>query len=108
VASQNLTTFASVNISSSTSATPIVVTTASAHGLAVGDTVTIVNHATNTNANGTWVVTVVGSSTTFTINAAGNGTGGATGTVTKQPTDTDISNQVSAVWNDIAGVGVVD
>jgi hypothetical protein len=73
---------ATVNISSSTNAAPIVVTTASAHGLTVGQTVVVTGHTTNTNANGTWEVSAVGSSTTLTLlNSTGNGVGGATGTV---------------------------
>jgi hypothetical protein len=66
-------------ISSSTNAAPIVVTTAAAHGLSVNDRVTITDHLTNTNANGTWVLSAVGT-TTFTLTATtGNGVGGATG-----------------------------
>ncbi|HEX4520548.1 MAG TPA: pilus assembly protein TadG-related protein [Gaiellaceae bacterium] len=42
------------------------ITTASAHGLAVGNTVTIAN--VNSNVNGTWTVTTVPTSTTFTFN----------------------------------------
>ena len=80
---------ASVAISSSTNATPIVITTSTAHGLVAGDYVSIVSHTTNTNANGVWKVGTVGSSTTFQIlqmdgsNTTGNGTGGATGNATK-------------------------
>jgi hypothetical protein len=66
-------------IASSTNAAPIVVTTAAAHGLAVNDRVTITDHLANTNANGTWVLSAVGT-TTFTLTATtGNGVGGATG-----------------------------
>jgi hypothetical protein len=72
-----------VNISSSTNANPIAVTTSAAHGLSTGDTVLIQNHGTNTNANGTHTVTVTGS-TTFTIPVGGNGVGGATGTVQRR------------------------
>lgn len=43
--------------SSSTDATPIVMTTAAAHGLSTGDRVAIYAHETNTNANGTWTIT---------------------------------------------------
>jgi hypothetical protein len=66
-------------ISSSTNATPIVVTTAAAHGFTTGDNVTINGHATNTAANGTWVVTVTGASTFSLDGCVGNGVGGATG-----------------------------
>lgn len=69
-----------INISSSTNATPIVITTASAHGLVTGDYVSISGHLTNTNANGVWRVGTT-TSTTFQIlqmngnNTTGNGTG---------------------------------
>lgn len=69
-----------VSIVSSTNANPIVVT-ATAHGLVTGDVATIAGHTTNTNANGTWVVTKL-TADTFSIAATGNGIGGATGTVT--------------------------
>lgn len=68
------------NITSSTNATPISVT-CSAHGYSTGDTVVITGHATNTNANGTWEITVTGANTFTLDGSAGNGTGGATGTV---------------------------
>ncbi len=67
-------------IDSSTDASPIVVTDV-AHGLSTGDRVTLFNHATNTNANGTWTVTRV-SANTFSLDdstATGGGAGGATG-----------------------------
>lgn len=78
-----------VNISSSTNATPIAITTSAAHGLSAGDYVSIANHTINTNANGVWKVGTVTSSTVFTIvqmdgtNTTGNGTGGASGNATK-------------------------
>lgn len=69
-----------VNIASSTNATPIAITTSVAHGYSTGDTVFICDHTINTNANGTWEITVTGS-TTFTLtDSTGNGIGGATGT----------------------------
>lgn len=73
-------------ISSSTNATPIVITTSAPHGLLVTDVITIVNHSTNTAANGTYqngVTFQTGFSltpTTITLTGrAGNGVGGATG-----------------------------
>jgi len=47
---------AEVTISSSTDATPIVVTTSTNHGLNNGDYVRVYDHSTNTTANGTWKV----------------------------------------------------
>ena len=68
-------------IASSTNATPVEVTTATAHGLTSGDIVTIASHLVNTNANGTWSILVT-SPTTFTLTGSvGNGVGGATGTL---------------------------
>lgn len=78
----------SVGISSSTNATPIVVTTTLDHGLVAGDYVVITSHSSNTNANGTWKVGTVPSSNTFQIlqidgaNTSGNGTGSG-GSVSK-------------------------
>jgi hypothetical protein len=78
----------SVAVSSSTDATPIVVTSAT-HGIASGalEVVTIAGHTVNTNANGTWLayansttsLTLIGSTATGT----GTSTGGATGTVSR-------------------------
>lgn len=67
-------------IASSTNASPIQVTTAAPHGYATGDKVTIVGHLVNTNANGSWVVTVTGASTFTLDGSTGNGVGGASGT----------------------------
>lgn len=75
------------NIKSSTNANPIVITTGTPHGLETGAAATISGHLVNTAANGSWIVTVI-DFWTFTIPTAGNGTGGATGTVRKtQPND---------------------
>jgi hypothetical protein len=78
----------SVAISSSTNASPIVITTATAHGLVAGDYVVIPSHATNTNALGVWKVGTVASATQFEIlqldgaNTTGNGAGTG-GTIVK-------------------------
>ncbi len=72
-----------INIASSTNATPIAITTGSAHGLATGEQVIVAGHLVNTNANGTWIITVT-NATTFTLTGSvGNGIGGATGTITR-------------------------
>lgn len=75
-------------ISSSTNATPSVVTTLTAHGLSIGDYVQVYGHATNTNINGLWKVgTANFTSTTISLvndddtNSIGNGTGIATGSM---------------------------
>lgn len=72
-------------ISSSTNATPIVVTTAVAHGYTNGDIVYVADHATNTSANGVWQIGSAAGSTFQLLdpvtggNSTGNGVGGATG-----------------------------
>ena len=77
-----------VNIVSSTNATPTVLTLPSGHGIALGDVVWIEGHLVNTNANGLRTVLAAGA-TTISLgqmdgtNQAGNGIGGATGTVRK-------------------------
>lgn len=70
-----------LNISSSTNANPIVVTTGSPHGYGTGDTVQIEGHLVNTNANGLHTITVLTASTFALNGVAGNGVGGATGYV---------------------------
>jgi len=71
----------SVAISSSTNATPIEITTSSAHGLKTGDRVRIVGHTVNLAANGIWAITWV-SSTKFTLDTSvGVGVGAGTGNV---------------------------
>lgn len=69
-------------IDSSTNVAPIVVTDAS-HGLVTGDKVTIISHATNTAANGTWTVTKVNANEFSLDGSTGNGVGGGTGTWAK-------------------------
>jgi hypothetical protein len=71
-------------IASSTNATPIVVTTAAPHGYETGQKITVNGHLVNTNANGTWVVTVTGASTFELDDSVGNGVGGATGVYMEQ------------------------
>ena len=71
---------ATKSITSSTNASPIAITLAS-HGYATGDTVVVTGHTTNTNANGTWEIISVTSSTFSLTGSTGNGVGGASGTV---------------------------
>lgn len=72
-------------IDSSTNATPIVVTDV-AHGLVTGDKVTIISHATNTAANGTWTVTKVSADEFSLDDSVGNGVGVGTGSWAKMQT----------------------
>jgi len=68
-------------VTAATNATPIVVTTGTAHGLQTGDKVTISGVLGNTSANGSFSATVT-STTTFSLDgSSGNGaytSGGAT------------------------------
>lgn len=91
-----------INISSSTNASPIAVTTAT-HGLSTGDYVRIESHTTNTKANGLWKVTVT-SSTVFTLDGStGNGVGGATGTFKKYTNA--VVELASAITKTVASTG---
>jgi hypothetical protein len=99
----SLTWYQPTLIASSTNANPTVVTTATVHGLAVGDVVEIAGHAGNTNANGVWAVTVVGSTTTFTIAHPANAVGTATGSVMKQETDITVNFTIGAAFSGLAG-----
>jgi hypothetical protein len=82
-------------ISSSTNTSPITINTTAAHGFQTGDTVTIANHAVNTAANGTFVITVTGANA-FTLNGStGNGAGINTGTATE--VDPQLLNRVFVV-----------
>lgn len=93
---------APINITSSTNANPSVITTPT-HGYTTGDVVEILNHATNTNINGTWTITVV-SATTFSVPQPANGAGTATGTVQKMEPDSNLSFTVNAVFSAVAGL----
>lgn len=92
-------------ITSSTNATPIVVTK-NAHGYVNGDVVQIVGHTTNTNANGVWIVANATANTFELQGSVGNGVGGATGTVQKinskavvlATAQTKIVDTCDAVW----------
>lgn len=95
-------------IASSTAANPSVITTAAAHSLSTGDTVQILGHAVNTAVNGQWTATVL-TTTTFSVPTLGNGIGLASGTVTKQPSDANITNfGPFSQWNKFAGVTALD
>lgn len=61
-------------ITGATNATPIVITTAGAHGLSTGAFATISGVQGNTNANGTWVITSTGADT-FSLNGSTGNSG---------------------------------
>jgi hypothetical protein len=100
----SLTWYTPVNIASSTNANPSVVTTATVHGLAVGDVVEIAGHLVNLNIVGVWTVATVGSTTLFTVPYPANGLGAATGTAMKMETDLNLNVTIQNVFNPIAGV----
>lgn len=60
--------------------TPISMTL-TGHGYSTGDTVVITNHLGNTNANGTWEITVTGPNTFTLDGSTATGPGGTSGTV---------------------------
>lgn len=61
-------------VTNATNASPISITTSTAHGMLTGEQVYIRNVAGNTAANGTWIITVTGTDT-FTLNGSvGSGT----------------------------------
>jgi hypothetical protein len=92
-------------VSGATNATPIVITTAAAHGLVAGQRVVIAGVAGNTAANGTWIVTTPITATTFALTGAvGNGaytSGGAIGdgglTIPSASTTAGIWTRISEV-----------
>lgn len=69
-----------ITITSSTNTTPIVITK-NGHGFVNGMVVKIINHTTNTNANGVWIVANKTDNTFELEGSVGNGVGGATGTI---------------------------
>jgi hypothetical protein len=74
-----------LSITAATNATPIAITTASAHHLSTGQNVNIAGAIVNTAANGAFVVTVTGA-TTLTLNgSAGNGVYGGSGVLADVP-----------------------
>jgi hypothetical protein len=73
--------FMTGTIATSSNASPAVITMTAEHGLSTGQTVTIAGH-TVAALNGTWIVTVL-STTTFSVGVAG--AGGTGGTVTASP-----------------------
>lgn len=71
----------SVNITSSSTANPTVITTSSAHGFQSQDTITIAGHSSTPDINGVHTITWL-STTTFSIPVNVTAGGGAAGTVT--------------------------
>ncbi len=83
-ATHKLFVYAPLTLTSSTDATPIVVTLTTGHGFVAGDSVVIAGHTTNVGANGTFVLSAA-TATTVTLTGSigsGAGAGGADGTIT--------------------------
>lgn len=72
------------------------VTTSTAHGLAVGNLVTVSGATVDTDLNGTYVIQTVGSSTTFTITTAS--VSDATYTETGLQVSTTAPRTTAAIW----------
>ena len=86
---------------------PVVVTASAAHGYVTGDVVTLSSITGNTNANGTFPINVL-SSTTFSLptSVVANGTG-ASGSSLKSPSDTYYA-QVNVVLGGTIGTGPIN
>ena len=69
---------AGIVVSSSTNATPIVVTLAAGHGAKNTDRLALSGITGNTNANGEWTLSSVGATTATLVGSVGNGTHGGT------------------------------
>jgi hypothetical protein len=76
---------AAKTVSAATNATPIAITTSTNHGYSTGNVVTVAGVLGNTNANGTYVITVTGA-TTFTLTGSvGNAAYTSGGTAVSVP-----------------------
>lgn len=82
-----------VTVTGVTNAASAVVTTSGAHGLGVGDKVTIASVVGATGVNGTWVISAVGSTTTFTVPV-----GAAPGAYTSGGTVTAIASAAAQTY----------
>jgi len=101
-------------VTGASSASPIEITTASAHGLSSGNYVTISGVLGNTNANGTYAITVT-SATKFTLNGStGNAAytsggiveGGDLGEVDTVIQGNAVPNNITAVTQSASGFNV--
>lgn len=96
---------AAVSIASSTNASPIVVTTASPHGMHTGDVVQVEGHLVNTAADGQWETVVLSSTTFQLVGTTGNGVGAGTGTARSSGFGSEFNlladgdDDVASTWN---------
>jgi hypothetical protein len=102
----------SLTVDGATNASPIVVTTTTAHGLQTGMRVTISDVGGNTAANGTFVITKV-SDTTFSLNGStgdgaytSGGTAVRTGIYAKEIAGTDLDATARTITATFAVAGV--
>lgn len=89
--------YAGGGITAATNASPILITTASAHGLSTGASVLIDQVTGNTAANGFWTITVVNSTQFLLTNSTGNGSyvsGGRVNVCTVSPFVADLLGPV--------------
>lgn len=70
-----------ITISTSTNATPVVVTLNAGHGLKDGDRIAITGITGNTGANGEWTINMISATTAQLLGSVGNGTHGGTAVV---------------------------
>lgn len=94
----------SVGITSSTDATPIVLTCSGAHGLTSGTfgIVTVASHLTNTAANGVWLAYAGSTSALTLVGSIGSGNGaGSAGTVSTVNVQYTFIDEISlfALWS---------
>lgn len=98
-----------INITTSTNATPIVVTLTAGHGLANGKRIAIAGVTGNTAANGIWTLEFTGANAARLLGSVGNGTHGGTVRVGVVNDATPLMKGHSAAFR-LTGnhVGVVD
>lgn len=95
---------ATVNVSAATQTSPIQITTSSINAFATGQTVIISGVTGNTNANGTFVISVI-DNTHFTLNnSSGNAAYTGGGTVTGTPHWLHLQNGIYLLWNGAGGL----
>jgi len=73
-----------IDVTDATNATPIVITTASAHGYSTGEKIIVQDVGGNTAANGLWFITVLSTTTLSLDTSAGNGAYTSGGFVTNR------------------------
>lgn len=96
--------FAEAAISSSTNASPIVVTTATPHNVKTGNLVLVYDHLVNVGANGIWIAGAVTSTTVTLLGSTGVPGGVATGKV--QALSLGVTYGFPADGEDVNGISV--